>query len=355
MSRAPRVTLLLAVVALAGAAIRPSGAGARIGSPIPTRFAQGLDIPPRQQWNANSGYCGETSFLSAGLYFGQYTSQWTARAIASPGVAQSNPDSQLLLGVNDVAAARAMRLETVTFYDRTQRTVPSFFAWVKSNLLRGRPVIVGVLNNVRILGEPLPGYRTYDHIVPVIGVGSGRSLARHADRAFASDVLTFSDNGLFGAPGQTTPFVFSYRLWRLPKSRRAANRSDGAVYSLRDRPPNYAVAVTGVADLDGVTIPVRLTSDRDGEPEIPDPSDVPPAPVPITLTATVTIPDPSVGYRLYRYADFADVPAARFNASAALAAESWTIPPGGGAELVVRIPTMSDATVVLRAVPASAP
>ncbi len=44
-----------------------------------------LDIPPRYQWNANNGYCGETSFISAGLYYGQYCSQWKARDIASPG------------------------------------------------------------------------------------------------------------------------------------------------------------------------------------------------------------------------------------------------------------------------------
>lgn len=345
-------SIALAVALVLGTA---SGAAARFGSPVPTRFAVSLDIPPRQQWNANSGYCGETSFISAGLYYGQYTSQYRARAIASPGVPQSNEDSQLLLGVNDVAAARAMRLETESFYEQTQRTVPDFFSWVKSNVRRGRPVIVGVLNNVTILGEDPPGFSTYDHIVPVIGYGSHRPLDVRANRSHWRDVLTFSDNGLFGAQGTPPPFVFSYRLRHLPKSRRAANRPNGAIYSLRDRPPNYGVAVTGVADLDGVTIPVRLVSSLDGEPTMTNGSDVPPAPVPLTLTATVTLPDPSVAYRVYRYDDFAKVPAARFNASAALAVESWTIPPGSGATFVVRIETTSDATVVLRAVPASAP
>jgi len=27
-------------------------------------------VTPRFQWNANSGYCGETSVISAGLHFG---------------------------------------------------------------------------------------------------------------------------------------------------------------------------------------------------------------------------------------------------------------------------------------------
>jgi hypothetical protein len=77
--------------------------------------------------------------------------------------------------------------------------------------------------------------------------------------------------------------------------------------------------------------------------------------VPMTLTATVSIPDQSVAYNVYRYDDFEDVPASSFNASASRAAESWVVPAGSGAQWVVTIATMSDATVVLRAVPQSAP
>ena len=32
-------------------------------------------IPARVQWNENNGYCGATSIISAGLYYGQYVSQ----------------------------------------------------------------------------------------------------------------------------------------------------------------------------------------------------------------------------------------------------------------------------------------
>jgi hypothetical protein len=39
------------------------------------------NIPPRLQWEANFGYCGEVSLISAGLYYGQYLSQYDARAI----------------------------------------------------------------------------------------------------------------------------------------------------------------------------------------------------------------------------------------------------------------------------------
>ena len=40
-------------------------------------------IPYRSQWNENNGYCGETSILSAGLYFGEYVSQYDARVLAN--------------------------------------------------------------------------------------------------------------------------------------------------------------------------------------------------------------------------------------------------------------------------------
>ena len=58
-------------------------------------------------------HAGEVSFISAGMMFGQYTSQWTARSLASPGVAQTEESSQLLLGENDLAAASRMRLRAI--------------------------------------------------------------------------------------------------------------------------------------------------------------------------------------------------------------------------------------------------
>ncbi|MCX7218504.1 MAG: hypothetical protein NTY70_06060, partial [Burkholderiales bacterium] len=39
--------------------------------PTGDSYAMSLAIPPRHQWNVNYGYCGEVSFISAGLYYGQ--------------------------------------------------------------------------------------------------------------------------------------------------------------------------------------------------------------------------------------------------------------------------------------------
>lgn len=329
--------------------------GLASAAPAPTWHQQGIDMPPRLQWNANSGYCGETSFISAGMRYGQYTSQWTARSLASPGVPQWKASSQLLLGVNDLAAAKAMRLEATRFDSRDQRSTEQYLSWVKGRFLRGQVVVLGVLNNVSTLGETPPGDSEYDHIVPMMGIGSVTSLRTGRDRYYASDSITISDNGLHNV-GPTYPYLYSYRFSDFPRSRQAANRPGGPVYSLRARPANYATSVSGIVDDDNATIPVRLTSDVNGEGVWNvTVGKQPPAPLPITLTAHVSIPDSSVAYNVYLYDDFADVPTAGFNAAAGKAMQSWQIPAGSGRTWKVTIDAMSDQTRVFRAVPVTAP
>lgn len=317
-----------------------------------------LDEPPRLQWNANSGYCGETSFISAGLYYGQYCSQYTARSIASPGVPQSNPDSQLLLGNNDVSTAVAMRLAATPWEGKKRTPAKDFLAWTKSHLLSGHPVIIGVFTNeYRFYGKlkPNAGDPDYDHIVPVVAVSSDRSLESNADRYFASDVITFSDNGLW-APDNAPTYLFSYRFAEFQKNRRQANGPGKPIYSLKDNGRNYGIAITGVADTAGVTIPVRLTTSVNYEkPAMVDGTNSAPASMPLSITATVTIPNQSVSYKVYRYDRFEDVPTANFNAQAGKAKESWTIPAGQGATFQITKSIKSDDIVVFRAVPTSAP
>jgi hypothetical protein len=327
---------------------------------IATTYAFDTGVPPRRQWEGNWGYCGETSFISAGLHFGQYCSQYTARALASPGVDQRDEASQLLLGVNDVETARKMRLTAARFYEDTQHTARQFLDWVKSETLRGRIVVIGVFNNGIELLEWTSrrgGQPDYDHIVPVLRFGSNVPFDALPARALPRDVITISDNGLYG-PFGTPPayqFYYAYRVRRLPGTRRQANRPHGAVYRLKRTPPSYGIAIESVLDLDDVTIPVSLAASRDDEPDIVNGSNVPPAPAPLTLTATVSIPDESVAYALYRYDDFDDVPVAGFNAAAAAAVESWIVPAGSGPTFTVVHETMTDATVIFRAVPLGAP
>ena len=343
---------LLAAFALSAFSVGTAVAAAP-QAPV-TRYSSDLGIAPRLQWNSNFGYCGETSFISAGMYFGQYTSQWTARSAASPGVPQTEEESQLLLGVNDMDAAEAMRLQAVEFDSESQRSTKQYLTWVKSMVARGFPVIMGVFLNMD--DDSSDGQSEYDHIVPVLGVGSNAPLSATNRTYRATDVISFSDNALLDGDTSTDAAVFRYRFGPFQKSRSQANDPDGETYALRNRPMNYAAAVTGVMDPDRVTIPIRLTSNANGEGmQEEERLAAAPAPRPIDLTATVTIPDPNVGYTVYLYDDFTKVPIRNFNTFASNAIQSWSIAPGSGRSWSKTISIMSDQTRVFRAVPSSAP
>jgi hypothetical protein len=316
-------------------------------------------IPPRMQWNANYGYCGEVSFISAGLYYGQYLSQYDARALASPGVPQNRATSQLLLGVNDVGAAKAMHLTFTRWNWKADRSARAFLAWLAGEVVEGHPVVIGVYNNeYRIYGKKNPnaGQAEYDHIVPVVAVGSNAPLTEPIAYR-AGDALTFSDNGLWtGTPSGKARYFFRYRFGPFQATRRQANAPDGPVYSLDGDGRDYGIALTGVADANGETLPVRITtSANDEKPSIKNGSNVRPAGMPLTLTVTVSGLTPGTKYTLYRYDDAAAVPNRAFNAHASSASASWPIDIASGSTYTLQEHIESSDEAFYRAVPATAP
>jgi hypothetical protein len=344
--------LLLATALSVHSPAHHGAAAAEAGEPAASQpHSYNLLIAPRLQWNANYGYCGETSLISAGMYFGQYTSQWTARSLASPGIPQTEQDSQLLLGINDLTAASSMKLDAEAFPSAQQTSTPQFLTWVTSMVLRDRPVIVGLLLNMRRSDGQLPGDAEYDHIVPILGITTRTEQSATNVAYRPTDTVTFSDNSGASATG-----IFTASFRGIQRSRTAANRAAAPLYSLLNRPMNYGIAVSGVSDPTHVTIPIRLTSSSDGE-GVQDQRwlDTPPPAQPLTLTATVTIPDPSLAYNVYLYDDFTKVPMSNFNASAGNAIQQWTIPVGSSSTWSQTISAMSDQTRVFRAVPTTAP
>ena len=322
-----------------------------MSSTPPARCLQ-LGLPPRKQWEENHGYCGEVSLISAGLSYGQYVSQYDARAIASPGRDQAEQASQLLLGVNDGYAAAQMQLDHLVWDSSAGKSPKEFLAWTKQQIARGYPVVIGIYMNARLFSDdldPEAGDPEYDHIVPVLGVRSRPpSGAGHAE-----DALVFSDNGVWAEDGVPPVYVFEYPFASFPASRRAANASQ-AVYSLSSS-QNYGIAITGVTDPAGDTLPVRVTTDLLAEPDIVAGSGLRPPSVPLELTVTVAGLLPGTEYRLYRYASFAAVPSCRFNAAAARAARAWTVRFGAGSTFVLRETIQSSEIAVYRAVRATAP
>ena len=357
-ARARRVAVSPARPSAAVSPARPSAAVSAPARPAAaTTYTAGSRLPPRIQWNANYGYCGETAFVSAGLYYGQYISQYDARAIASKNTRQSLESSQLLLGVNDVAAAKAMHLNATAFNTAKQPTSRAFLTWVKSNVVAGSPVVIGVFaNQSRFYGTANlnAGDTEYDHIVTVTGITSTRSLTGPTTY-YADDVLTFNDGGLWTGTNGQPQNSFSYSFGTFATTRQRANSKTGAVYSLKNG-ADYGIAITGIIDLNRDTVPVRLTTSVNAEtPTMVDGSNTRPAAKPVTLTITVSGLKPGTTYNLYRYSSMANVPDSTFNANAAKAAQKWTITIPSGSTYTMTQTINSNEIAVYRAVPAGAP
>ncbi len=323
-----------------------------------TTSTAGSIMPPRIQWEANYGYCGEVSFISAGLYYGQYVSQYDARAAASGNAPQNRRNSQLLLGVNDATAASAMHLAATAFTANSATTATAFLTWVKTNVVAGYPVVIGVLmNQNRFYGKTSPnaGDSDYDHIVPVTLVTSTHPFTSPVT-AYSDDVLTLNDDGVWtGTPTKQPQNVFTYPFSTFPATRQAANSPTAGLYSIKTT-GNTGTAITGVIDQSHETVPVRLTTSVPTElPAMAEGSNTRPAPSPVTLTITVSGLKPGTGYNLYRYNALASVPNASMNANAAKAAQKWAITIASGSSYTTTQTIKSNEVAVYRAVPVGAP
>lgn len=315
-----------------------------------------LDIAPRNQWEANFGYCGEVSLISAGLYYGQYISQYDARAIASQNTPQNKAESQLLLGVNDQYAAKQMHLSSIEWDGSGGQPTTEFLAWVKQMIVSGYPVSIGILMNQYLFygqKNAAAGDTDYDHIVPVYGVGSSQPLGDPS--YYADDVIYFSDNGLWTPKGNVPIYLFDYAFGIFQQDRNQANAASASVYSLSTQGSGFGIAITGVTDPNGETLPVSLKTSINYEPAIQNGATSRPAPIPVTLTITLSNLEPGVSYKLYRYSQFGSVPDANFNASASQAQESWDVEISSGTTYEMTEQIQSDEMAIYRAVRASAP
>ena len=245
-----------------------------------------LAIPPRQQWDENGGYCGETSIQSFALYFGTYASQFRIREFINP-----DQQSQLLVGVNEQIALRALQLK----YDQWNFNLPipqskNYLAWVKQSIQRGAPVI-GALY-IRGMTDP-----DYDHIVPMVGFRSSSDSHRYQPR----DVLLFNDNFANSTLSRT--------FGTLAATRRGAN-TRSFMYAIPSR-VDYGCAVTGIVDTLRETVPVRLQVDRSWEPNLIAGAQ------PVAMDATLVVQSlvPGKTYSLLRYDDPAAVPDSGFLAN----------------------------------------
>jgi hypothetical protein len=305
-----------------------------------------LDEPPRLQWEANFGYCGEVSLIAAGLYYGQYASQYQVRKLATSPISQNMTGSQVLLGVNAHACSTSMGLASTAY----NSTSTDFLVWIRQNILQGKPVIIGLfMNQFLFYGNTAEnaGDVEYDHIVPVTAVETQSSAS---DSAYHNDVLIFSDNGLYTPNLPAIQYKFGYSFDAFQRTRAEANQQLAPPYSL-SKGTDFGLVVTGVLDPLGETFPVRVSTDKNFEaPSMVEGSDAQPAPMPLVLTVTVSGLTPRANYTLYRYNSFRAVPVSHFNANAAAANRSWPINIINGSTWTLVESILSSDIVIYRAV-----
>lgn len=285
------IAALLGVSAMAeepqcGQSLLEKTLGAKLNETNSLRFIEpAVPVQIIYQWNANNGYCGEASLISAGMANGQYMSQADARLAcgafmgqASGGMGASllqsgemganalNYNAQLLLeqagagvsGANDFGqgprCAANSGLEATTYPFKTGYKAPNigesgvqdYLSWIKAEMIAGHHVTIGVLWNG---GDDAQ----YDHIVSVVKIGTNHAV--NDPSYYPDDVLYFDDHGLYtlqfdhdggwdftdnpaspvGAGGDDTgctPYVFAYTFDTLAKTRKAANWPNAPAYSL---------------------------------------------------------------------------------------------------------------------------
>ena len=274
-------------VAAAGAALAGGLSGQRLlqaAVPSTAIVDVRLPIPPRLQREEFSGYCGECSIQQSALYYGSYVSEYACRSIIDP-----SQKSQYLVGVHERKVLSALRL-TYTLFDHGKVARPEYqgyFVWIKQQLRLKRPVMIVCF--VSDLKDP-----EYDHIMLATGFTSIDSTAYHA-----SDKLYFNDNFSKAVIGRTASLLNDNR-----KMLANGSQFDFCIPTDND----FGCAITGIQDISGEALPVRMELNRNDEPNLIQKKAA------VSLSAVVTISRLQVGraYALYRYNNCLDVPVQKY-------------------------------------------
>lgn len=250
-----------------------------------------LDAPPRYMWGwgeGTSGYCGSTSFQTHGIFWGNW--------ISSEKVRDSDGGEELLIAVNDEAAAQALKFPYEEWnYDQSTPQSNAFLSWIRSHIDEGHIVVVGMYER-----QP-SGDKDYDHIVPVIGYETAES-----DSATISG-LYFNDLWLNTTRYLSVPAGIASRK----NCRQSSEPEQPYTYCL---PVNvdYGIALLGIEDVNSETFRMTLEMPSWTEPDYGKEDGINAQPVPFTINATVFGLVPGVEYTTLRFDSYATLPTQDF-------------------------------------------
>jgi hypothetical protein len=366
---------------------------------------------PFIQWLTNNGYCGEVNVIESGLNQGLWISQYNARLICGSGLQQVGPgnfcqDHQNVQDFNaqvlpqlpiagDLPFASApvclanARLAAQVYPKEKQPAgmagYENYMSWIKAQIIAGNQVGIAIIES----GGNDP---EIDHEVAVAMIGTNHSPVDPT--YYDDDVLYFNDH---------TDSNYAFTFKSMANTREGANSENADVYSIvipgnsvstmvggdgihQNPTPiiagNYAFAVSGPIDTQGVALPIVLhilsSSAPDGTPFTADPvagfnfeetpatdcSNAQPEAMNMQIKATVSGLSMGAEYNLYEY-DFnsisgeegytgLNIPTADFNANAAKATKTTHFTATADT-FSQTIATSSAMTVAFRCVRADAP
>lgn len=313
-------------------------------SPLRATTTVQLNVPPRYMWGWGpgvNGYCGETSFQSHGILFGNWISAEEVRA--------SGGGKELLIGVNDVSTAEdllfdyeewggtksARRVKGIPLKS-PQLNATSYVSWVVKHVDQGHVVVSGWF-------EKLPSSQAdsdYDHIMPTIGYKKDSS---------SGAILGLIYNDLWG----TQPRYADLSTAVTTRSNCLTTTKPTQPYDYCIPSSNvYAIALTGNVDQNSETVPMTLTMPSWKEPDWGKEDGLHEKAVQFTVTATVSGLTSGKQYSVLRYDDQRNVPISGFLDSSFSERFDFTAQ-GATQELTDFDSFMSDATIFYRVVPSA--
>lgn len=257
-----------------------------------------LDIPPRLQWEGLGGYCGETSFQSHGILWGNWLHSDTVRKAAG---------SELLIGENDVKAAKTLKFPYESFQQDESATAAqnnaAYLTWLRNQVDLGRTVVVGWFVNPQ---EASKLDLQYDHIMPLTGYQYDTATKK---------TLGFHFNDLYAKTGMFMPITgASSKVLNRAKCQSSNPKTTMYCVPASD---NFAIALNGIVDQKKETFRTTLLIPIMREPDVKawsdgDGSHAPEKPVSFKVSAKIWGLKQGNSYAVLKFAGSNNVPTSNF-------------------------------------------
>jgi hypothetical protein len=240
-----------------------------------------LNVPPRYMWGwgaDRSGYCGEFSVQSTGLYFGVWISAEHSRVAANNGL------KEILVSTPDFGnVAAAYRLDIAEWdNDVAQPQISTHLDWIHAHLRQGHPIIGAVFEKKPDANDE------YDHIVPLVGVTTqstpNTALPSSPATGRATNVTKVHWNDLWL---NRTRVLSTAELGVTRAAWTSDTELDFPTPSALPRNVDHALAVLGLVDPQLETYRLKLTAWAWSEPDWGSEDECDLSPVLLDMSATV--------------------------------------------------------------------